>query len=379
VAAVTGPRHGASAADEELVDGLRFFRTDPVPSAPPPFGEWREIGKFARRIRKVAEEFEPDVLHAHSPVLDAIAGQRVARRLKLPFVYEIRAFWEDAAVGNCQGREGSWKYNATRSLETRAAKQADAVAVICEGLRCDLVRRGIDPAKIFVSPNGVDLTMFGEPLPHDAALARELGVEGAEVAGFIGSFYDYEGLDDLITAMPRLVALRPDLHLILVGGGPTEAALKAQAEASEASDRIHFIGRVPHDEVERYYSLIDVLVYPRKRMRLTELVTPLKPLEAMAQRRLVAASDVGGHRELIRDGDTGTLFRPDDPRALANAVAALFADRDHWEARRARARAYVETERNWSVNVGRYDSVYQRLANMSPMQDSLPQPRPVEA
>ncbi|MEZ0242792.1 MAG: glycosyltransferase, partial [Sphingomonas sp.] len=112
------------------------------------------------------------------------------------------------------------------------------------------------------------------------------------------------------------------------------------------------------------------LVYPRKRMRLTDLVTPLKPLEAMAQRRLVAASDVGGHRELIRDGDTGTLFRPDDPNALARAVANLFSDRDHWEARRARARAYVETERNWSVNVGRYDSVYQKLANMGAMEDS---------
>jgi glycogen(starch) synthase len=370
VAAVTGPRHGASPADEEVIDGLRFFRTDPVPPMPPPFGEWREVGRFARRIGRVAKAFQPDVLHAHSPVLDAMAGQRVANRLKLPFVYEIRAFWEDAAVGNGDGREGSWKYKATKALETRAVKQADAVAVICEGLRCDLIRRGIDPAKIFVSPNGVDLTLFGEPQPYDAGLAAGLGITGAEVIGFIGSFYDYEGLDGLIEAMPRLVAMRPAMQLALVGGGPAEAALRAQALASPVADRIHFIGRVPHHEVERYYSVIDVLVYPRKRMRLTDLVTPLKPLEAMAQRRLVAASDVGGHRELIRDGDTGTLFRPDDSEALARAVAALFGDRDHWEARRARARAYVETERNWSLNVGRYESVYQKLAKMPAMTDS---------
>jgi PEP-CTERM/exosortase A-associated glycosyltransferase len=370
VAAVTGPRHGASPADEEVIDGLTFFRTDPVPPAPPPFGEWREVGRFARRIKQVAKAFKPDILHAHSPVLDAMAGQRVANALKLPFVYEIRAFWEDAAVGNGDGREGSWKYKATKALETRAVRKADAVAVICEGLRCDLIRRGIDSGKIFVSPNGVDLTLFGEPLPHDAGLARDLGIEGAEVAGFIGSFYDYEGLDGLIAAMPRLVAMRPAMHLVLVGGGPADAALRAHAEASPVAERIHFIGRVPHQEVERYYSVIDVLVYPRKRMRLTDLVTPLKPLEAMAQRRLVAASDVGGHRELIRDGDTGTLFRPDDPQALARAVAALFGDRDHWEARRARARAYVETERNWSLNVGRYESVYQKLAKMPAMTDS---------
>src|SRR6202000_2908332 len=115
--------------------------------------------------------------------------------------------------------------------------------------------------------------------------------------------------------------------LLLVGGGPRAEALKAQAAASPAAERIHFVGRVPHHEVERYYGLVDILCYPRKKMRLTDLVTPLKPLEAMAQRRLLSASDIGGHRELIRDGETGTLFPPDDPAAIATALAGLFAQR----------------------------------------------------
>jgi len=140
-----------------------------------------------------------------------------------------------------------------------------------------------------------------------------------------------------------------------------EAPLRAQAAASPVADAIRFVGRVPHTEVERYYALVDVLAYPRKAMRLTELVTPLKPLEAMAQGRLVAASDVGGHRELIRDGETGTLFPPDDPAALAVALAALLADRSGWAARRAAARAFVERERNWSSNICRYEPIYQRL------------------
>ena len=180
--------------------------------------------------------------------------------------------------------------------------------------------------------------------------------------GFIGSFYDYEGIDDLIAAMPALVALRPRLKLLLVGGGPMEAALRAEAAASPAAPAIRFVGRVPHDQVERYYGLVDLLVYPRKHMRLTDLVTPLKPLEAMAQRRLVAASDVGGHRELIRDGDTGVLFAADDPAALAARVAAMFADRSGWEGMRDRGRAFVEAERNWSSNICRYQPVYHRLA-----------------
>ena len=122
-----------------------------------------------------------------------------------------------------------------------------------------------------------------------------------------------------------------------------------------------FTGRVPHREVERYYALMDVMAYPRKASRLTELVTPLKPLEAMAQGKLVAASSVGGHRELIADGETGTLFAPDDPATCAAALAGLLADRAGWETRRAAGRAHVAANHDWAKNVHRYHDVYQRL------------------
>ena len=360
VAAVTGARYHHDAPAHEAVDGIDFHRTPRALQLPAPLGEVAEIAAFSRRIAAVAKDFRPDIIHAHSPVLDALAALPVVRRLKLPFLYEIRAFWEDAAVGNGTGREGSARYRATRALESWAVARADAVAVICEGLKQDLIARGVAEDRIMISPNGVDMGMFGDPPARDDALAAELGLDG-EVIGFIGSFYDYEGLDVLIAAMPALIARRPGAQLMLVGGGPMEASLRAQAAASPAAARIRFVGRVPHHEVERYYSLVDVLAYPRKRMRLTDLVTPLKPLEAMAQGRLVAASDVGGHRELIRDGETGTLFAADDPAAIATALAGLLADRDEWDARRARARAFVERERNWSSNISRYEPVYQRL------------------
>ena len=366
VAAVTGPRHGLAPDAVESVDGLTFYRTQATRKGGV-LGEVGGLAAFARRIDAAVDAFRPDMLHAHSPVLDAIAALRVARARGLPLVYEIRAFWEDAAVGNGTGTEGSAKYRVTRAMESWAVRRADAVAVICEGLRGDLIARGVAADKIVVSPNGVDLTLFGEPVARDPALAASLGLEDAETIGFIGSFYDYEGLDDLIAAMPALVTARPKARLLLVGGGPMEAALRAQAAASPAADAIRFVGRVPHTEVERYYALVDVLAYPRKRMRLTDLVTPLKPLEAMAQGKLVAASDVGGHRELIRDGDTGTLFAPDNPAAIAMALAGLLAERSGWDARRARARAFVEAERNWSSNIRRYDPVYQRLTSAALM------------
>lgn len=361
VACLTGVRQKSTGCDGEETDGILFYRTPPVAKLPSPMREVAEMRALALRLGRLVEEWKPDLLHAHSPVLNALPARRVARRHGLPLLYEIRAFWEDAAVGNGTGREGSWRYRLSRMIETRAAKEADAVAVICEGLKNDLIARGVAAERILVSPNGVDMEMFGTPVLRDEDLARQFELEDAEVVGFIGSFYDYEGLDDLIAAMPALIARRPRARLVLVGGGPMADALKAQAATSPAASRIHFVGRVPHGEVERYYSLIDVLAYPRKAMRLTELVTPLKPLEAMAQMKLVAASDVGGHRELIEPEVTGSLFRPGDPGSIATALAELFESREGWEQRRRTARQFVEAERNWSSNVSRYAPIYQRL------------------
>jgi glycogen(starch) synthase len=362
VRGITGNRHYAEGPEVETVDDLTFHRVSGrSQSRIAPLAEWRDVKRLSAGIDALVREWRPDLIHAHSPVLGALAAAPVARRHKLPFVYEIRAFWEDAAVGNGTGREGDLRYRVTRFLEDRAVAKADAVMVICDGLRQDLIARGVAPEKIVVSPNGVDLELFGDPPPADEALRAQLGLDEAEVIGFIGSFYDYEGLDDLVAAMPALVAQRPSAHLLLVGGGPRSDALRAQAAGSSVAERIHFVGRVPHQDVERYYSLIDILAYPRKGMRLTELVTPLKPLEAMAQGRLVAASAVGGHRELIEDGVTGTLFAPDDPAAIARALAGLLADRGIWDERRRVARAFVERERSWAKNVVRYEPVYQRL------------------
>lgn len=367
VRGVTSLRHAAATGDSggpvaEVADGLLFHRTPGTANGPAGMREWREIGRLGEAILALARDWRPDVLHAHSPALCGQAALRAGRALGIPVVYEIRAFWEDAAVGNGTSRAGSLKYRLTRALEDRVVAEADAVFTICHGLRDDLVARGHPGGKIGLSPNGVDLGLFGDPPHRDAALAAELGY-GADdpVIGFIGSFYDYEGLDLLIDALPQLRERHPGARLLLVGGGPMDAALRAQAAASPAARAIHFTGRVPHGEVERYYSLIDVLAYPRKASRLTELVTPLKPLEAMAQGRLVAASDVGGHRELIADRATGTLFPADDPAACAETLADLLDDRASWAALRESARAHVRERHDWSANVRRYQDVYQLL------------------
>lgn len=365
VRGITGQRHNLEAPEggsPEEADGLLFHRTPGLPEGPPPLRELGEVAALDSAIHALAREWRPDIIHAHSPALCGAAAERAARALGVPFVYEIRAFWEDAAVGNLAGTQGNLKYRLTRALETRVAKAADALFAICHGLKDDLAARGIAPERIAIMPNGVDLSLFGDPPPREDALAEGLGIApGAPVIGYIGSFYAYEGVDDLIAAMPILRQSHPDARLLLVGAGPMAENWRAAAAALLEPEAVIFTGRVPHAEVERYYSLVDILAYPRKAQRLTDLVTPLKPLEAMAQRKLVAASSVGGHRELIADGETGTLFAPDDPAACAAALARLIAAREGWEAIKDRAQAHVRSRHDWAANARDYLSVYQLL------------------
>ncbi len=354
---LTSPKQVDGAALEEDVDGWHFFRT---PSGNAEGGEssvlgyWSLMRQLENRLIAVARQVRPDLLHAHSPVLNALPALRVGRQLGIPVVYEVRAFWEDAAVDHGSTTEGSLRYRLTRWLETRALQQAHHVFTICEGLRNDIVARRIPATKVTVIPNAVDIGAFAPGHRPDAALRDRLGLQGASIIGFIGSFYAYEGLDLLLDALPGIVARWPGARLLLVGGGPQDAALKAQAQSLGLADKVVFAGRVPHEEVQSYYDLVDLLAYPRHSMRLTELVTPLKPLEAMAQGRVLVASDVGGHKELIRHGHTGVLFKAGSTDALTQSVLGLLEAPQRWPAMRAAGRRFVEDERNWTRSVSRY-------------------------
>ncbi len=364
---LTSPKHNLAAGvdgGEEMVDGLTFHRSRTphgLTARLPVLNQWAVVRATLARLRELLPQIRPDVLHAHSPSLNGEVAIRAGREFGIPVVYEIRAFWEDAAVDHGTSREGGLRYRLTRALETSVVRRADAVTTICEGLRGDLIARGVPEDKITVIPNAVDIERFPLLERRNPVLERELGLEGKAVLGFIGSFYAYEGLPLLVRAMPAILRAQPDTQLLLVGGGPQEVELRALVAELGLEGEVIFTGRVPHDEVSAYYSLVDVFAYPRLSMRLTDLVTPLKPLEAMAQGRLVLASDVGGHRELIDDGRTGVLFPAGSVEGLASAALELLQARDRWEDFRQAGRRFVETERNWAASVARYAPVYERL------------------
>jgi PEP-CTERM/exosortase A-associated glycosyltransferase len=361
---ITSPKQINCDVSEEEVDGWHFYRTTSANGTASTLPVWREFAlmkQLEKRLYEVAKQVKPDILHAHSPVLNALPTLKVGKLLGIPVVYEVRAFWEDAAVDHGTTKEGSLRYRLTRYLETRALQGADHVTTICEGLRSDIVGRGIPASKVTVIPNAVDIDAFAVGGQPDEALRSRLGLDGCKVIGFIGSFYAYEGLDLLLAALPAILEKVPETRLLLVGGGPQEKALQAQARQLGLADRVIFTGRVPHNEVQHYYDLVDILAYPRHSMRLTELVTPLKPLEAMAQGRVLIASDVGGHKELIEHGKTGMLFQAGSVTSLSETVLALLAREAEWPTMRTAGRAFVENERNWKNSVSRYQAIYSGL------------------
>lgn len=361
---LTSSKQESKLLSEENIDGWHFYRTPAssgLMSRLPVLKQVAVIDSLARRLREVIGIVKPDILHAHSPALNAIAALRVGRSLGIPVVYEIRAFWEDAAVDHGTNREWGLRYRLTRGLESYALGQVDAVTTICEGLRGDILRRGIAAEKVTVIPNAVNIDDFNLDEIPDPQLAIDLGLEGKLLLGFIGSFYAYEGLHLLLQALPKMLVQNPQIRILLVGGGPQENALKALALQLGIQEKVIFIGRVAHAQVQRYYNLINILVYPRLKMRLTDLVTPLKPLEAMAQGRLLVASDVGGQIELIDDEKTGILFEAGNPHALAQKVLDLLSEPERWPALRKAAREFVEMERNWPASVARYRNIYDRL------------------
>jgi PEP-CTERM/exosortase A-associated glycosyltransferase len=310
-------------------------------------------------IRRLVKIHQFDILHAHSPSLCGLAALRIAQESGIPFIYEARALWEDTAVDMQKFTEKSIKYKISRYLETRLFKRADTVIAICDNLKQEISSR-IGTNHIYVVPNGVNTQEF-IPKEKSGELINKYNLKGKTIVGFIGKFFRYEGLDILLKSIPLILAQNKNMIFILIGGGVEEANIFKMAKELKLDDSVIFPGWIPHEEILDYYSIIDIFVYPRVSKRITELVTPLKPLEAMAMGKMVVASNVGGLKELIKDRETGFLFSAGDSDDLAKKIVFL-SDKDALRKEIGeRARLAVLSERDWSIIVPNYRDIYNRL------------------
>ncbi len=364
---VTSPKHEDFTSASERIEGVDYFRLKwPSFSSSPQLSQRLQavplvrqmscVAALSKEITHLAERLKIDMIHAHSPSLNGLAAARAARQLNLPWIYELRYYDEDAAVDRHKIRHNSLRYRMSQRLEQSALEQSHRIVTISSALREDLIGRGIAESKIFEVPNGVD-TGFFQPLEPDVELIEKYRLTGKMVIGFIGSFYFFEGLKFLLDAILLILHGRDDLMVLLAGEGEAEPELRARIPES-LRDHFVFAGKVPHDRVKRYYSVIDILVYPRVNSRLTELTTPLKPLEAMAMERVVVGSNVRGIRELVKDGETGFLVEAENAQTIAACLAKLLNDENSRREVGLRAREYVKRERDWERIVERYIKIY---------------------
>ncbi|MFF5258664.1 glycosyltransferase family 4 protein [Actinomadura viridis] len=367
------------------VDGVPYHRLLPWLPARDPL---RDVARSAALAGPLVEAVRPRVLHAVSNHLNAAVALELGRRHGLPVVYEVRGFLEDSWLSRDPAhREDDDFYRLTRELETRRMTEADRVVTLGEAMRAEIAGRGVDPGKIITVPNGVD-EAFLEPLPDPAEARAALGLRGdVPVIGLTSSFYGYEGIDTLIDAAALLREGGTPVTLLLVGDGPELGALMRRAAghglpvedrrpggagggardgsgglrdgAGGARDgRVVFTGRVPMRSVRQYHAVLDVFAVPRRSDRVCQLVTPLKPIEAMAGGIPVIASDVRALREIVEPGVTGTLTLPEDPEAWANSLVDLIYSRDRRRKIGVAAREWVRAERTWRAVANRYRDAY---------------------
>jgi glycosyltransferase involved in cell wall biosynthesis len=348
-----------TARELDVVDGVRYRRLLPPRLASTMDGR---LQQQAEGLLGIAHGFQPDVLHTTTHFVNAVVAREVARALDIPWIYEVRGQLADtwAASRGPQARD-SERYRLFQERETEAMASADLVVTLGESMKRSILQRGISPDKVVLTPNAVGGDFLSEPgTPGEAR--RKLGLEEqALYVGTVSSLVDYEGLDDLVAAFALLAPRVPRLRLLVVGTGAAGPALQEQVRNLGLADRTVFTGRVPRERTPLYHQALDVFVVPRKDLKVTRSVTPLKPVEALASARPVVGSDLPALREIIDDGGNGLLTAAEDPKALAQALSLLLDDDGLRQRLGAQGRQDVLRTRTWAANAQIYDRAYRSL------------------
>lgn len=347
----------------EVVDGVTYHRL--LPDLDPGIRGADLAPRTARAAVDLIAELRPALIQPTTNYANARVALALGEKFGLPVVYEVRGFLEETWLSRVGAASSDAdRYHAARAAETDCMRRADAIVTLSESMRTDILERGgIDAERVTVIPNAVDIERF-RPGPRDAALGASLGIAPDEpVVGYISSFNGYEGIRYLIDAVALLRSRGRQLRLLLVGDGDALPELRAVAQATGllADGTAIFTGRVPHVDILRYYRMIDLFVVPRTNDRVSRLVTPLKPYEAMAMEKALVVSAVAALSEIVVDGETGRSFVPEDAVSLADVLEPMLDD----PAERARlgtaARAWVAANRTWDQNGARYRALYERL------------------
>lgn len=340
--------------EEEKIDGFTYVRSN-FPTRKQ-FKTYDYMRLAADTLEVQFKKYQPEYVIAASNFITAIPAMIAARRLGIPFVYEVRGFWEITRISREPEFALTPAYKSLCYLEALAANSADKVFTLTNAMKMELNTRGVDKA-ITILPNSCNPEDF-TPSRRSGKLARKLRIpSGVPVIGYIGTFVQYEGLDLLAEACGILKEKNLEFRLLMVGNentsgtdrGPITERVIELAEKHSFTQWLIMPGRVPHEEVEGYYSLIDVAPFPRKPQPVCEMVSPMKPLEASAMKKAIIVSSVRALTEMIVDGETGLVFEKGNVQDLANKLEILISDKNLRTKLGENGRIWVEKERTWDL------------------------------
>lgn len=338
---------GQTLPNQDKIDGIVYRRIFDIGRKG--MSEVEYMLSAVRLVEEIIKEEQPEIVHAASNYITALPALIAARRLGVPFIYEVRGFWEITRSSRDDGFENTTKYRFMQFYEGITARHADRVVTITTAMKEELIARGVLEKCIDIAYNSVDPDRFF-PRPPNKTLAASLGIpEGVPVIGYVGSFVDYEGLDDLVTACAGLKTTGHDFRLLLVGDGAVLDDLKRQVEDTGLADKTIMTGRVPHEVVEDYYTLIDITPFPRKPWEVCELVSPLKPYEAMALSKAVVVSNTRALSEIVTHGTNGLHFEKGNVADLQQTLARLVRDHTLRKTLGTMAREWVLEQRTWDT------------------------------
>lgn len=319
------------------------------------------LGMNIKATADCVRPLNPAVVHGASNFVTGLTAVAVARQLGVPSIYEVRGLWEVTQSSRDSSYVETLHFRHSLKLETQACLEADRVIAITQALRDELVQRGIPAEKISVVPNGVDTARF-HPAVRDDALAARLGIPNdAVVIGYVGSILDYEGIDDLLHATRIMIDRGLNVVVLIVGDGAAYKQCRDLSSALGLDPHVIFTGRVPHAEVESYYSLIDIAPFPRKPLPVCEMVSPLKPFEAMAMAKCVVVSSVAALAEIVGDRPIGLVHEKGNIKSLAEVLERACLDKELREALGRESRRFVVEERDWSILAGRVLDIYREF------------------
>lgn len=316
---------------------------------------------FTKRIVEVAQSENVDVIHAHVPYRVGIPAMRAARKLGLPFVYEMRGMWEESAVASGRWKTGGLAYRRFRRMETKVLRKADSVICISETLRQEAISRGVSKTKISVVPNAVDI----DTNHQESELLSQMKdtLQDRLVVGYIGSLRELEGVDFTAEAVSILNTQGADVDFFVLSSESGQEELREYCRVLGIAKQSHIVGPVPHDQVAPFYDLIDVFVVSRPDTRVTRLVTPLKPFEAMRSGRAVVMSDLPALSEIIENGKTGCLSPAGDSQALSKIINDLLQDKSKRIQLGIEAKSWVSENRTWHHTTAQIPKIYRGIIN----------------